>query len=94
MDENIQVRMDGYIELFEKLKEKTGAETVALALLQELAKDRRTDEMREQKEAKNNEPATPKQKRFMDDLGIKYPKTVTKKEASMLIGEELGRNGG
>lgn len=38
MDENMQARMDSYLELFEQLKEKTGTETVALALLQELAR--------------------------------------------------------
>jgi len=89
MDEDIKEKVEGYLWLFEQIKEKSGSETVALALLQEIGKDRRMEEMQE---AKNNEPATAKQKRFMDDLGIKYPKTVTKKEASALIDEELGRN--
>lgn len=89
MDEDIKEKVDGYLWLFEQIKEKSGSETVALTLLQELAKDRRMEEMRE---ANNNQPATEKQKKFMDDLGINYPKTVTKKEASALIDEELGRN--
>jgi hypothetical protein len=93
MDDNMQAKLDSYLELFQQLKEKASSETVALTLLQELAKDRRMEEMREEKEAKNNKPATSKQKRFMDDLGIKYPKGVTKKEASMLIEEEIGKNG-
>lgn len=37
--------------------------------------------MRKQKEAKSNQPASKKQKKFMDDLGIDYPKTVTKKRS-------------
>jgi len=49
-------------------------------------------EIRQEREANDNQPATEKQKRFMDDLGIRYPKTVTKKEAAALIDEELGRN--
>jgi len=53
---------------------------------------RTTDEMREQKELKNNEPATEKQKKFMKNPGIKFPETVTKQQASMLIDEDLGRN--
>jgi len=89
MNEDIREKVEGYLWLFEQIKEKSGSETVALALLQEIGKDRRMEEMQE---AKNNEPATSKQKKFMDDLGIKYPKTVTKKEASALIDEELGRN--
>lgn len=93
MDENTREKVDGYLELFQEIKEKAGSETVAFSLLQEVAKDRRMEEMREQKEAKNNQPATKKQKKFMDDLGIQYPKTVTKKEASALIDEELGKNG-
>jgi len=64
-----------------------------LTLLQELAKDRRMEEMREQREEKNNEPATVKQKSFMDNLGIKYLENINKCDASMLIDRKLGRNG-
>lgn len=94
MDENIQTKLDNYLELFEELKQKTGDERAALTLLQEVAKDRRMEEIRQEKEGRNNQPATEKQKRFMDDLGIQYPKTVTKQEASVLIDEELGKNNG
>jgi len=90
MNEDMKAKVDGYLWLFEEIKNRSGSETVALALLQEVAKDKRTEGMRE---ANNSQPATTKQKRFMDDLGINYPKTITKKEASMLIDEELGRNG-
>ena len=89
MDQDIKEKVDGYLWLFEEIKKKSGSETVALTLLQEVAKDKRMEEMRE---TNNNQPATTKQKKFMDDLGIDYPKTVTKKEASTLIDEELGRN--
>jgi hypothetical protein len=50
--------------------------------------------MRQEKEAKNSVPATDRQKKFMKKLGIDFPETVTKQEASLLIDEELGRNGG
>jgi len=93
MDQNIQAKLDKYLGLFEELKQRTNDERVALTLLQEVSKDRRMDEMREEKEAKNNDPATEKQKNFMKKLGIDFPKTVTKREASALIDEELDRNG-
>ncbi len=48
--------------------------------------------MIEEREARNNEPATFKQRTFMDSLGIKYQKNVSKNEASGLIDEELGKN--
>ncbi len=44
-------------------------------------------------EAKNNEPATEKQKQFMKKLGIEYPADVTKQYASMLIDEKREQNG-
>lgn len=93
MDESTKEKVADYLEVFNEIKKKTDESTVAIALLSEICKDRRMQEIKEQKEANNNEPATSKQKRFMDDLGIKYPKTVTKKEASMLIEEEIGKNG-
>jgi len=51
------------------------------------------EEMRQDREVRNSMPATEKQKKFMTRLGIDYPKTVTKQEASQLIDEELGKNG-
>lgn len=93
MDQSIQGKLDKYLDLFEEVKKKTKDERVALTLLQEVSKDRRMEEIREEKEAKNSEPATTKQLNFMRKLGIEAPPGVTKREASMLIDEELGRNG-
>jgi hypothetical protein len=61
--------------------------------LTEISKDRRMEEIRQEKEAKNAEPATEKQKKFMKKLGMDFPKNATKKEASVMIDEELSRNG-
>ena len=94
MDQDIQAKLDSYMELLEKIKQKTDDERTAVSLLQEVSKDRRMDAIRDEREAKNNVPATEKQKKFMKKLGIEFPETVTKQEASMLIDEELGRNGG
>jgi len=47
----------------------------------------------DEKMEQNSVPATDKQKNFMKKLGIEYPETVTKQQASKLIDEELGKNG-
>ena len=93
MDQNMQAKLDKYMDLFEELKQKTNDERTALTLLQEVSKDRRMEEIREEREVKNSEPATTKQLKFMKKLGIDVPPGITKREASMLIDEELGRNG-
>ena len=93
MNQNIQAKLDKYLDLFEELKQKTGDEKTALSLLQEVSKDRRMEEIREERENKNSEPATTRQLMFMKKLGIEVPPGVTKKEASISIDEELGRNG-
>lgn len=94
MDENIQEKLTSYLELLGEIKGKTEDERTAAVVLQELSKDRRMEEMRQEREEKNSVPATDKQNKFMTRLGIDYPKTVTKQEASQLIDEELGRNEG
>jgi len=93
MEANIQDKLGSYLELFEQLKQKTGDDKIALSLITEISKDRRMEEIRQEKEAKNAEPATEKQKKFMKKLGLNFPMNMTKQEASVLIDEELGRNG-
>ena len=94
---DMQSKLDEYMKLLEQIKQKTGDERTAVSLLQEVSKDRRTAEIRAERAATDGEtnsvPATEKQKGFMKKLGIKFPETVTKQEASMLIDEELGKNG-
>ena len=92
MNQDIQAKLDGYLELFQEIRRKTDDERTALTLLQEVSKDRRMEEIRQERDSQRQQPATERQKRFMDDLGIKYPKNVTKQEASVLIDEELGKN--
>lgn len=61
---------------------------VALGILHELAKDRRMETMNESR-GDRRDPATEKQKRFMEDLGIVYGDEITKREASEEIEEAL-----
>jgi len=93
MEKNIQTKLDGYLQLFDGIRARVDDERTALALLQEISKDRRMEEIREERGNQRQKPATEKQKRFMEKLGIKYPKNVTKQEASVLIDEELAKNG-
>ena len=95
---DMQSKLDEYLRLLEQIKQKTTDERTAVALLQEVSKDRRSAEIREERETKgsdnsNGQPATEKQKQYMKKLGIRFPGTVTKQEASMLLDEELGKNG-
>ena len=95
---DVQSKLDEYLRLLEQIKQKTTDERTAVALLQEVSKDRRSAEIREERETKDShtvdsQPATEKQKQFMKKLGIKFPATVTKQEASLMIDEERGRNG-
>jgi len=93
MDQSIQAKLDKYLDLFEELKKKTKDQTAALTLLQEVSKDSRMEEIREEREANKSELATAKQINFMKKLGMGIPEGVTKREALTLIDEELGRNG-
>jgi len=96
---DMQSKLDEYLRLLEQIKQKTGDERTAISLLQELSRDRRSAEIREERESRNSDdnnnssiPATDKQKQFMKKLGIKFPEAVTKQEASLMIDEELGKN--
>jgi hypothetical protein len=95
---DMQSKLEEYLKLLEQIKQKTTDERTAVSLLQEVSKDRRSAEIREERETKNNgasdnEPATEKQKQFMKKLGIKFPATVTKQEASTRIDEKREQNG-
>jgi len=91
MDEDTRQRLDGYLDLLEEISEKTDNESTAVALLHEIAKDRRSEQIRQERGFAEEKRATDKQKSFMKKLGIKFPKEVTKQEASALIDQELGK---
>lgn len=93
MDTETQQRLNGYIALFEVISEKTDSDAVAIAILQEMSKDRRGQQMSGERADKNGKPATDRQKGYMRKLGIEFPEDISKAEASALIDEELGKNG-
>ena len=89
METNDIDKLGSYIELYDEIREKTESDSAAVAILQEMGKDRRSNQIREEKATVNHERATEKQKRFMKWLGISFPEGVTKKEASILLDREL-----
>jgi hypothetical protein len=108
-----------YIEQFQAILDRVGAESVAVGILHEISKDRRMQEIRAERAAKwqarqqatgktekrtelmgkqqqaespvvevvvDEEPATDRQRRFLEDLGFPAPSKLGKAEASELIG--------
>ena len=92
MDTKMKAKLNDYLELLDEISEKTDDESAAVALLQEISKDRRMEKIREEQGFKNgDQPATEKQKKFMTRLGIEFADDITKKQASFLIDAELGK---
>jgi len=89
MDKDTKERLNAYLVLLDEIKEKTDNEETAVALLHEICKDRRMTAIKQEKGNSDDTAATEKQKKFMEQLGIKFPKDISKKEASVLIEEEL-----
>ena len=91
MDSETQKRVDHYIELLDVISEKTQEESTAVAILQEMSKDRRAKQIRNERENRNSNGATGKQKRLMRQLGLDFPEGITRKEASVMLTEELNK---
>ena len=94
MNTNTQGKLEGYLELFEEIKSRVKDDILARTILGEVSKDRRMEQIREEREMKNGELATTRQLQFMKKLGLEIPSGITKKQASLLIDEELGTNSG
>lgn len=73
-----------YVELYDVIQEKSPSEEVAIAVLQEIGKDKRTKEI---SEISDDGMATEKQKNYLKDLGVEFEDSITKKEASDKIEE-------
>jgi len=73
-----------YVELYDMIQEKSPSEEVAIAVLQEIGKDKRTKEIAE---ISDDGIATEKQKNYLKDLGVEFEDSITKKEASDKIEE-------
>ena len=76
-----------YVELYDAIQEKTPSDEVAIAILQEIGKDKRSKIIAG---VGGDGPATEKQKSYLKDLGIEFEDSITKKDASEMI--EQGKN--
>jgi hypothetical protein len=79
--------IDQYVELYDAIQEKTPSDEVAIAILQEIGKDKRS---KISAEVRGDGPATEKQKNYLKDLGVEFDDSITKKDASDMI--ERGKN--
>jgi hypothetical protein len=85
--------MEGYLALFGAISEKINNDAVAIAILQEVSKDRRSQQIQGERAEKDDGPATAKQKGYLRKLGIGFPENISKVEASALIDAGLGKTG-
>ena len=85
----MQSKLDTYAAVFSKIRENVKDDQAAALILQEVARDARAQQMREERQAerqaRNGEPATPKQLDFLNVLEMPIPEGLTKLEASALI---------
>jgi len=85
MKASIQAKVDQYLELLQQLKSKVSDEGAAVRILNEVAKDVRMEQIREEREGMNGEPATMKQLQYLKTLGMQVSPGLTKRQASRLI---------
>ena len=98
MDE--RQRIGHYLDLLNEIKQQGVEESTAVRIVQEVARDRRSEQIREERRngvasngsvnTGNGEPATDKQLGYLSTLGVKVPDGLTKKEASALIDAAVG----
>lgn len=103
MEQETQSTLDKYLELFEVTRERVGDQFVAMSLVQEIARDRRSERIRAERQAarpatqqaprnfQGEELASQKQREWLRDLGIYVPKNCSRGHASELITEALAK---
>ncbi len=93
-NEIIQSKLDSFIEIYDEVKARTRDEQAAIAILQEVNKDARTEKIQTGRGNGNengSSPATEKQIGYLKKLGVEVAPGLTKREASALIDEALAK---
>ena len=80
-----QTTIDRYVELLEKIRERTESSPDSLAILAEIRKDQRMQQIQQKTVMNSNMPATENQIGYLKKLGAKIPEGLTRQEASTLI---------
>ena len=87
-------KANDYVQLFESIRSRVGNDDVALAIVEQLGKDHRVEQMRNGRSGSfgvngtngsSEQAATEKQIAFLRDLGVSVPAGLTKVRASELI---------
>ena len=96
MDTTTQQRIDGYLEVCERVKPVVKDAVIVAAVIEQYGKDSRCEMMMTCRSNGNGSgrsngngdaPATEKQVRFLKKLGVDMPDQCSKREASRLIDE-------
>ena len=80
-----QTTIDRYVDLLEKIKGRVGNEANSLAILAEIRKDQRMQQIQQKTVINSNMPATENQIGYLKRLGAEIPEGLTRQEASKLI---------
>jgi hypothetical protein len=86
------MEIEQYVKQFNDIAAKLngrGKQTIALAIMQEIAKDRRMAEIAEARQNNNGSPATARQVAYARALGIELTENTTKEQATKLITEAI-----
>lgn len=90
-----QMESEAYVQSFKDLVARVGDKDVAIAILTQVAKDRRTSEINAKGGGKPrmdpNGPPTPNQQAYLKRLGLQVPETAG--QASRLIDDSKGAFG-
>jgi len=84
--------IDYYVELLEQIRERTDNETEAVAIMAEIRKDMRMQQIQQRKPSNGATPATEKQIQYMKRLDVEIPDGLTIQNASRLIDEAKDRS--
>ena len=90
--ENETQRLVHYLDLFEEIRGKVDSEEAAAAVLNQIGKDMRMQQMMTRGRSvvgsagNGDQPATEKQRSFLRDLGAKnLPENLSREDASSMI---------
>jgi len=90
--ESIGERVGAYVSLYNEILGNVKSEGAALVVLQEMGRDRRVEVIARERCRRNEDcAATARQRAFLERLGVQIPETLSKKEASELIDQALGK---
>lgn len=83
----MQIKIEEYFHFMKQIKDRFSDDAEALAVMQEIRKDIRAENIQRQMRKNRSLPATEKQVDYLIQLGAKVPDGLTKYEASKMIND-------